>query len=122
MEQSDIIAENIRIIRIIKGWSQEQLALSAGITPSYIGQIERREKTPTIGIIEKICNALDISMVDLLSIHDAKGDSPRIKNTSKQSLEEIRQVMLEVLRDNKLINCSSQAIHTEIQPKTKGES
>ncbi|MBT2293448.1 helix-turn-helix transcriptional regulator [Paenibacillus albidus] len=50
MNSIESIGENIRILRLKSGFSQEQLALSAGVNPAYIGQIERGEKNPTIKI------------------------------------------------------------------------
>ncbi|MEK4346512.1 helix-turn-helix domain-containing protein [Paenibacillus sp. FSL P4-0184] len=54
MNSIESIGESIRILRLKNGFSQEQLALSAGVNTSYIGQIERGEKNPTIKIIEQI--------------------------------------------------------------------
>jgi transcriptional regulator with XRE-family HTH domain len=55
----EFIGESIRILRTGKGLSQEQLALNAGVNTSYIGQIERGEKNPTIKTLEKIAVALE---------------------------------------------------------------
>ncbi|MEC0228750.1 helix-turn-helix domain-containing protein [Paenibacillus alba] len=41
---------------------QEQLSLSAAVSTSYIGQLERGEKNPTIKILEKIAIALEVTM------------------------------------------------------------
>ncbi|MBP1904438.1 transcriptional regulator with XRE-family HTH domain [Paenibacillus turicensis] len=60
------IGENIRILRIKNNLSQEQLALNAGVNTSYIGQIERGEKNPTIKTLEKISFTLNIELIDLL--------------------------------------------------------
>ncbi len=38
------VGKRIREIRLKKHFSQEQIALRAGITPAYLGQIEREEK------------------------------------------------------------------------------
>lgn len=44
--------------------SQEQVALRAGITTTYYGQIERNLKNPTIHVIEDICAAFNITLED----------------------------------------------------------
>lgn len=54
MSNIESIGENIRLVRIKRGLSQEQLALNAGVNTSYIGQIERGEKNPTIKTLEKL--------------------------------------------------------------------
>ncbi|MDQ0162718.1 helix-turn-helix domain-containing protein [Aeribacillus alveayuensis] len=59
------IGERIRNFRKQKGWSQEELADKASLHSTYIGQIERGEKNATIESIEKIANALEVSLEDL---------------------------------------------------------
>ena len=56
--------ERIRQIRNLRGISQEQLALKAQVNVSFLGQIERGNKKPTIDTIDKLLNALDISFKD----------------------------------------------------------
>lgn len=46
-------------------WSQEDLAHRANINRTYVGQIERGEKSATIDSLEKICNAFDITLEEL---------------------------------------------------------
>lgn len=56
--------EVVRQLRLARALSQEQLALEANITPSYLGLIERGKKNPTVRTVEAICNALDIRLRD----------------------------------------------------------
>ena len=61
---SDIMerfSKKVRDMRQLRGISQEQLALKAGINVSFLGQIERGTKKPTIDTIDKLLEALDIS-------------------------------------------------------------
>ncbi|WP_414732289.1 helix-turn-helix domain-containing protein [Acetobacterium carbinolicum] len=60
------LGKRIRNYRLKMGFSQEQLAEKAHCHPTYIGQIERGEKNPTIESIEKITRALGISLSQLL--------------------------------------------------------
>ncbi|WP_168122782.1 helix-turn-helix transcriptional regulator [Paenibacillus sp. HB172176] len=62
------IGENIRIIRKTKGLSQEQLALRAEINASYMGQVERGEKNPTIEVLGKIASALQTPLEKLVNV------------------------------------------------------
>lgn len=57
--------ERVRDIRKEKGLSQEQLAFKADLHRTYIGMIERAEKNITLLNIEKIANALTVSINDL---------------------------------------------------------
>lgn len=57
----------IHELRTQQGLSQEQLALRAEITTTYLGLIERNLKNPTIKIIEQICNSLNISLAEFFN-------------------------------------------------------
>ncbi|OBZ14222.1 hypothetical protein A8L34_09700 [Bacillus sp. FJAT-27264] len=103
MNSIESIGENIRILRLKNGLSQEQLALNAGVNTSYIGQIERGEKNPTIKTLDKVSEALGIALIDLLLFVDSKGGgSTTLCNQSSAVLtpDQIKQCLLEVLIDN----------------------
>ena len=59
--------ERVREIRKEKGLSQEELAHKADLHRTYIGMIERAEKNITLLNIEKIANALQVNIKELLS-------------------------------------------------------
>lgn len=67
MDNNFNIGERVHELRTKLGLSQEQLALRAEITTTYLGLIERNLKNPTVKIIEQICNALGISLADFFS-------------------------------------------------------
>lgn len=57
---------NVRKFRVKKGLSQEQLAHLSDLHRTYIGMIERAEKNITLINIEKIANALEVDIKELL--------------------------------------------------------
>ena len=61
------IGNSIRQLRIKKGLSQEKLAELSDLNTSYIGQIERGEKNPSVDIVYSIAKALDTELSDLFS-------------------------------------------------------
>ena len=65
-----VFGDNVRKHRKNKGLSQEELAYKAGVHRTYIGMIERAEKNVTLLNIEKIANALEISISQLLEYGD----------------------------------------------------
>ena len=65
-ELSSIVGQRIRRYRIRRGRSQEALARLCERHPTYIGQIERGETNPTLDSLEKVCQALQIPMSQLL--------------------------------------------------------
>jgi transcriptional regulator with XRE-family HTH domain len=59
--------KHLRELRTIKGYSQERLAEKASLHFTYIGGIERGERNPTLINIEKLADALSISLPELFS-------------------------------------------------------
>ena len=60
-----LLGEQIRLTRSNRGMSQEKLALKDGLNTSYVGQVERGEKSATIISIEKIASALGVEIEEL---------------------------------------------------------
>lgn len=57
----------IRSLRTEVGLSQEELAARCGLHRTYIGSIERGEKTITIETAQKLAKAFGISLTQLFS-------------------------------------------------------
>ena len=56
----------IRDLRVAKRISQEVLAERAGIHRTYVSQIERGMKSPTIVVLQRIAQALDMRASEIL--------------------------------------------------------
>ena len=54
------ITANLRSIRTRKKLSQEKLGELAGVSWTYVSEIERGNRTPSIPIIEKLAKALGV--------------------------------------------------------------
>jgi transcriptional regulator with XRE-family HTH domain len=59
-------AQNVRTLRLQKGWSQEELARRADLHRTYIGAIERHERNVSLLNVERIAKALKVDAKDLL--------------------------------------------------------
>lgn len=57
---------NIRRLRQEKGWSQEAFAAEADIHRTYVSDIERGARNPTITVIEKLAKSLGVTPGTLL--------------------------------------------------------
>jgi transcriptional regulator with XRE-family HTH domain len=62
----NLFGENVRKFRRLLNISQEELAYRADLHRTYIGMIERAEKNITLVNMEKIANALQVNIEDLL--------------------------------------------------------
>ncbi len=50
----------LRIARAASGLQQQDLAKRAGLTPSYVSLVEMGKRTPSVGAIKKLSQALQI--------------------------------------------------------------
>ena len=58
----DKVSDNLRLARLKQRISQEKLAEMVNISTKYLNMIENRKANPTIVIVIKICNALNIQL------------------------------------------------------------
>ncbi|MBP5496755.1 MAG: helix-turn-helix transcriptional regulator [Bacteroidales bacterium] len=70
MKKSITYAFGIKVAELRKkqGLSQEELADKCGLHRTYIGFIERGEKSPTLNTVEKILNGLNININELWEV------------------------------------------------------
>lgn len=61
----DVLATNMKRLRVAKGLSQERLASLARLHPNYISSVERRERNISVDNIEKIAAALSVPISSL---------------------------------------------------------
>lgn len=66
MDVRERLAFNLRRLRQQKGWSQEQFAFHAEIHRTYVSDLERGARNPTISVVEKLAAALDVKLGNLL--------------------------------------------------------
>lgn len=81
------LARRIRQLRKINKMTQEQLAEKADLHFTYIGEIERTEKNPTITSLEKIAKAFNISLTELVSFPDERPSVGSNVDTLKKALK-----------------------------------
>lgn len=61
-----VLACNLRALREDKHWSQEDLALEAGLHRTFVAHVERGVRNISIDNISKLALALGVSVSDLL--------------------------------------------------------
>lgn len=61
------LGKRIKQLRVMRDMTQEQLAEASNVSISFLGNVERGSKNPTVETIYKIANALDVTMSELLS-------------------------------------------------------
>mgnify|MGYP003618248024 FL=1 len=59
-------ANPIRVWREHRGLSQSELAATAGISPSYLSQLESGKRDGTLEVLSAIASALNVTLDDLV--------------------------------------------------------
>jgi len=60
------LARNLRRLRHESGWSQEEFAERAAIHRTYVSDLERGARNPTITIVERLARAFKVKTGSLL--------------------------------------------------------
>lgn len=67
MHGRELVAWNLRRVRVLRGLSQEKLAVDAGVDRTYVSRLERALENPTVGVLDRLAVALDVSSVEFLT-------------------------------------------------------
>ena len=67
-----IVAARIRDLRLLKNWSQEELAEKCDLHRTYIGSVERSERNITLRTLKRFADALGCEMAELLKSSEEK--------------------------------------------------
>lgn len=67
MSEQDHLAENMRAIREARGLSQEQIAKIAGVPRATWTHLESGAANPTLAVLIKVANALQVRLDELLA-------------------------------------------------------
>lgn len=62
---AEALGHRIRDLRRAKQWTQMRLAAEAGINSTWLTEIERGKRNPTLKTLVGIANALDVPIVVL---------------------------------------------------------
>ena len=66
MNVHDRLAQNLRRWRQVRNWSQEELAHQTDIHRTYVSDLERARRNPSIEVIERLAKGLGVKLGELL--------------------------------------------------------
>lgn len=66
MDAVQLLGRNVRILRSERGVSQEELALEAGMKRSYLSDLERGTRNPSVRALGRLASALQVPPDQLL--------------------------------------------------------
>lgn len=66
MDLVELLGANVRYYRKLKGITQEELALDAGMERSYVSDLERGTRNPSVRALGRLADALGVQSHELL--------------------------------------------------------
>ncbi|MGV0959171.1 MAG: helix-turn-helix domain-containing protein [Limnohabitans sp.] len=72
MNVDQAFGQTLRSLRTKRKWSQTDLALRADVDRNYISLIELGKSSPSLGMLYRLCDALDVRLADVLKDVDRR--------------------------------------------------
>jgi len=86
-EQLEYIVKKMKAFRIKKGISQMELSLSSNLSQSFIANLEKGKKQPSVLTLIRIANALNVNPQDFFPENILSTDKEQTKEKIRNLLE-----------------------------------
>jgi transcriptional regulator with XRE-family HTH domain len=70
MEAQKKLARRVTSLRLRSGMTQEELAEASGLTVEAVSRIERSERAPRLGTLEKLAAGLELTLSELFDFDE----------------------------------------------------
>lgn len=101
MKTKELIGKRIQELRKKQRLSQDQVAEKADISPNYLSRIECGKENPTLDMLIKLSNALEVEMWEMFDfghVESQKELKEAIQRFSKTSDEPTLRLAFKVIR------------------------
>jgi len=78
MDAKELVAWNLRRLRVSRGLAQEALAVDAGIDRTYVSRVERNMENPTVAVLDRLAVALGVPIVEFFAVPEAGAAPPDV--------------------------------------------
>lgn len=76
MNVRELVAWNVRRIRVLRGISSETLAADADVDRAYVSRIERAVANPTVDVLERLTRVLEVEIAELFAVPNPNQERP----------------------------------------------
>jgi len=76
MNARELVAWNVRRIRVLRGISSESLAAASRVDRAYVSRIERGVANPTVDVLEKVAGVLAVQVAELFAMPEPREERP----------------------------------------------
>ena len=73
-----MLARRLRALRLMRGWTQEELADACGLHRTYVSMVERGQCNIGLDNLEKLADAFGLSLPEFFSMLDSTSFGKRM--------------------------------------------
>jgi len=84
------LARKLRLLRVLRGWSQEDLGAACGLHRTHISLIERSVCSITLDNLEQLAHTFGITLPELLDATEPADVGRRLASTSGRTAKKKR--------------------------------
>jgi transcriptional regulator with XRE-family HTH domain len=95
MDGCQLVAWNLRKLRVARELSQEVLAVDAGIDRTYVGRLERGIENPSVSVLDRLAAALGAHISEFFAVPkpgEARAKPLRSGRKPEKAPRKIRQL------------------------------
>ena len=86
MDTDFLLAQRLRDLRKARGYTLDQLAMLSRVSRSMISLIERQQTSPTASVLNKLADALGVSLPVLFAMDKGAEESRPLSTVAEQSI------------------------------------
>lgn len=90
---SVLLGRRVRMLRNLRGLTQEELGERAQLTGKFLGQIERGNANPSLELLARLARALQIELWELLVIEPAAARIETLSGRAVMASEKVAQYL-----------------------------
>jgi len=65
------LARRVRVLRLLRGWTQEELADASGLHRTFVSLVERGQCNISLDSLERLAQAFDLGLPELFAMPEA---------------------------------------------------
>lgn len=86
MDTDFLLAQRLHDLRKARGYTLDQLAMRSRVSRSMISLIERQQTSPTASVLNKLADALGVSLPVLFAMDNGKAESRPLSPVAEQPI------------------------------------
>jgi transcriptional regulator with XRE-family HTH domain len=90
MDARQQVGQRLKHLRRVRGYTQEQLAERIEISPKYLSSIERGAENPTLDLLGRLAQGLQVELYELFQVTPDAGQPDRLRQKLLGLVAEIR--------------------------------